>query len=159
MKVETTLNVHREVLSELHEASFVTGRRVNAIAVMALQGLLVHYRRRVQAFRRIQYQDRDKKENWTKVHIVIGASDYECLLDMRKMYKMSVSFLLAVAVKRYLYKIVKDILCGVCRTDNYLYSNYIISQKVIDGVTTLHIYWGVPRLEHLKRTLYAERYT
>ncbi len=153
MKIETTLNVHREVLSELYEASFVTGRRISAIAVMALQGLLAQHRRRVRAFRRIQYQGRDYKENWKKVHIVIGVSDYECLLDMRKMYKMSVSFLLAVAVKNYLYKMIKEILCGVGKTDNYQLRNYIISQKVIEGVVSLQIYWGVPPINHLERIL------
>jgi len=58
----------------------------------------------------VQYQRVDRKENWTVFRVVLAKKDYELFTDMRKVMKKSVSLLVALAIKKYLDKILTQIL-------------------------------------------------
>ena len=98
----------------------------------------------LKSYSRIKYQARDDKENWYLVHLVLNEYEYEYYLDMRKFFKMSVSYIVAYAVKRYLDEIIDELLNMNKNTDNYLYRNYILITKTINSVICWQIYWGVP---------------
>jgi predicted DsbA family dithiol-disulfide isomerase len=153
MRIETTLNVHQDVLSQLIEASMMTMRSMSSIMAMVLHRITVDSRIMSRSFKRIQYQNRDRENNWKTVHVVVDSATYEYFLDMRKVFKMSVSLLLAIAVSKYLKDITND-LCNNKDTDNYLCRSYLISKKVIDGVPCFYIYWGIPGINHLKKLFY-----
>ncbi len=60
---------------------------------------------------------------------------------MRKFFKMSVSFILAYAVMRYLDEVLKRNKSA----DNYCYQNYIFMKEVVNGIICWQIYWGIPQ--------------
>ena len=153
MRIETTLNVHQDILSQLFEASVITMKSMSSIIAMVLHRITVDNCVVSRSFKRVQYQERDRENDWKTVHVVVDSATYEYFLDMRKLFKMSVSLLLAIAVSKYLEDIIND-LCNNKNTDNYLCRNYIISKKVIDGVSCFYIYWGIPRIKHLKEFFY-----
>jgi hypothetical protein len=153
MRIETTLNVHQDVLSQLIETSMMTMRSMSSIMAMVLHRITVDSCIMSRSFKRIQYQKRDRENNWKTVHVVVDSATYEYFLDMRKVFKMSVSLLLAIAVSKYLKDIIND-LCNNKDTDNYLCRSYLISKKVIDGVSCFYIYWGIPGINHLKKLFY-----
>ena len=109
--------------------------------------LMKDNRLRNRGFSTVTYQCDDLHENWHCFHIRFKEDENEFFVDLRKFSKFSVSYLLAMAVKRYLDDIIKD---GVKSIDNYnLFSNYVLYHDVVEGIITWHIYWGFP-IEHLK---------
>jgi hypothetical protein len=64
---------------------------------------------------------------------------YEYWLDLRKLLKMSVSLILAYAVKRFPGKPM-----NINSTDNYLCKYYIIMKEVIDSVIVWKFICGFP---------------
>ena len=95
-------------------------------------------------WRRIRYQERDDGKKWGRIHISLDEAEYELFLDLRRMYKMSLSLLLAVGVKKHLSKIIKKLRC-LASTDNYRITSYVIcSSKDNTGLQSWKIYWGLP---------------
>jgi hypothetical protein len=80
-----------------------------------------------------------RTRDWRTFHLTVREDDYEFLLDLRKLMKMSVSRILAYAVKRYLRGLKKNI------TDNNRFFNYTVLREIIDGVICWRFFWGFPR--------------
>jgi hypothetical protein len=144
MIIETTLYLHRSILEMLDRESAITGRSRTSIIKLLMKMVMRENKNMIQSYSRIKYQGGDVKENWHRLHIVINEYEYEYYLDMRKLYKMSVSFILAFAMMRYLDNIVHELLCGNINTDNYRYNSYILMKRIIDGVICWQLYWGIP---------------
>lgn len=91
----------------------------------------------------VKYQSSRKKNSWRSFHIRLSDCDYEFFLDLRKVLKLSVSNILAHAVKKYLGDEIKDV-------DNYLYHAYsLIIAKINDGLE-LKITWE-KKLNHRQK--------
>jgi len=75
---------------------------------------------------RIKFQSRHNHGVWRTLHIQIRPNDYECMLDLRKLLKMSVSHILAYAINRYLDKLIKSKI-----TDNIIQTTYYLIMKLM----------------------------
>ena len=140
MRIETTLHVHKSILERLNRVAETTGRSSSFIIKLLFQNMMADNQRMIKTNSRVKYQERDSKENWQRIHIVLNEYEYEYCLDMRKFFKMSVSFILAYAVLRYL-----DEICKMNKsTDKYFYTSYIFIKKTYDGAISWQIYWGIP---------------
>ena len=144
MLIETTLHVHKNIMDKLDEAAVKTGISRSFIIKLLIQRIMDDGQRMIKSYSRIKYQERDEKENWNQLHIVLNEYEYEYYLDMRNFYKMSVSLILAHAVMRYLNELVNELLHENKSTDNYLYKNYIFMMEIIDGILCWRIFWGIP---------------
>ena len=145
MLIESTMHMHKSTLEMLNRGAEITGRSRTFIIKLLMQRIMSENQKMLKSHSRIKYQPRDDKENWFRLHVVINEYEYEYYLDMRKFYKMSVSFILAYAVRRYLDEILSKLLNGNKNTDNYFYKNYIFIKRTIDGITCWQIYWGIPQ--------------
>ena len=96
----------------------------------------------------MKYQPDDVKKNWHCFHIRFREDENEFMVDLRKVCKFSVSYLLAKAVDLYLDKLwEEDVEKSV---DNYRpFNNYVLHHEVVEGIISLHLYWGYPE-KHLK---------
>lgn len=146
MLIETTMHVHKGILEMLHRRAEITGRTATFIIKQLMQRVMDDNQNMIKVHSRIRYQDRDLKENWHRLHLVLNEFEYEYFLDMRKFYKMSVSLILAYAVRRYLDEIVNSLLEGNIYTDNYIYKNYIFIMEKVNGIVCWKIYWGIPSI-------------
>lgn len=140
MLIETTIYVHKSILNKLVEGAAVTRKSINSIIKLLVQRIMRDNQRMIKRNSRIKYQERDLKENWHRIHVVLNEYEYEYCLDLRKFLKMSVSFFLAYAVLRYLDELLKNKI----GTDNYYYKNYFFIKKTFDGTICWQIYWGIP---------------
>ncbi len=122
-----------------------TGRTRTFIIKVLMQRIMSNNQHMIKSNARIKYQSRDNKDNWHRLHLVLNEYEYEYYLDMRKFYKMSVSFILAYAARRYLDEILNELLNGSKNTDNYYYKNYIFIRKTMNKVICWQIYWGLPQ--------------
>ena len=138
MLTETTLNIHNDILIKICKAAEFKGISRSRIIILLLKkfmGSSVDF----SMFRCIKYQDKDLPEKWHTFHIQLREDDYEFFLDLRKFFKMSVSLVLAIAVKKYI-----DSLFNKKFTDNYLFRNYLMIRNVVDGIINWQLYWGFP---------------
>ena len=145
MIIESTIHVHKRILEMLNKSAETTGRTRTFIIKLLMQRVMSDNKKMVKSHSRIRYQVRDVKENWHNLHICMNEYEYEYYLDMRKFYKMSVSFILAYAARRYLDDIVNKLLDNSINTDNNSYRNYIFVNETMDGITCWKIYWGIPQ--------------
>jgi hypothetical protein len=150
MLIESTLYVHKNILEKLERGVVLFGRSRTFIIKQLMQRLMDDNQNLISLSSRIKYQERDDKANWRILHIVFNEYEYEYYLDMRKFYKMSVSLLLAYAVKQYLNEIINESLDNKINNDNYLYRYYTFTKQKVDGIVCWQIYWGLP----LKLPLY-----
>ena len=141
MLIESTLYVNKSILETLNKSSAITGINKNKIIKLLMQRVMKDNQRLLKSYSRVKYQERDIKENWHRLHIVLNEYEYEYYLDMRKFFKMSVSFILAYAVMRYLDEVLKK----NKSSDNYCYQNYIFMKEVVNGIICWQTYWGIPQ--------------
>ncbi len=137
--METTLYVHVDVLAQINKAALALGTSSSKIIILMLKKAMKNIPDPGRMGKLVQYQPRSSRENWHRFHIHLRIDDYEYLLDLRKLLKMSVSSILAYAFHKYGDNIMK-----VKKTDNYQYKNYVILREVIDGIICWRFIWGYP---------------
>jgi len=72
-------------------------------------------------------------------NLYLMEDEYEFFTDLRKFHKISVSALIAYAIKKYLNDKIMD--GGI---DNYPFKNYILSCGIKDDYVYWQIIWGYP---------------
>ena len=144
MIIETTLHVHKSILDKLYQGAVATGMTRTSIIKLLIQRVMSDNQRMIKTNSRIRYQERDLKENWNCIHIVLNEFEYEYCLDLRKFCKLSVSYIIAYAVRLYLDEVLNELLNGSINTDNYYYSNYVFVRKIVNNIICWQIYWGLP---------------
>ena len=137
--METTLNIRVDILEQIAGAAISKGISCSEMIVLLIQKVTVDIADPGRIGRMVQYQGRRSSHDWRVFHVQIREDMYEYWLDLRKLLKMSVSLILAYAVKRFLSN-----LYNINRTDNYPCKNYIIVKDVIDSVIVWKFIWGYP---------------
>ena len=155
MLIETTLHIHKNILEMLNKSSEITGKNRTYLIKLMMQRIMNDNQKLLKSYSRIQYQGRDTKENWHRLHVVVNEYEYEYYQDMRKFFKMSISFILAYAVMRYLEDIISELLNMNKSTDKYFFRNYIFIKETVNGAICWQLYWGIPQKIPLQRNHYV----
>ncbi len=137
--METTLNIRIDILNQINNAAKDLGISRSEMILFLLSRVAREMENPGRIGRLVQYQIRRRPEDWHLFHIRVREDMYEYWVDLRKLLKMSVSLILAYAVKRFLggAKNIKY-------TDNYLCKNYIIAKEVNDSIMVWKFIWGWP---------------
>jgi hypothetical protein len=151
MEIQTTININKISLDQLNHASSILRISKTQIIRLLLKQILEDNRNVKIFLSPVKFQPRDDKSNWYTFHLTLREDEYEFCLDLRKIYKMSVSYIIALAIKKHLVKIInllngksdKDI------TDNYLFHNYLFSFNITNGIKNFRIYWGITNFEQI----------
>ncbi len=138
--MRTTLNIHVEVVNRIDSAAKASGISRSEMIATLLRFFMNEKVKPDNIGKMVQYQDRCKNDEWRTVHVRFRVDDYECFIDMRKFYKMSVSKLVALSVKKFIINKSGFSLIG----DNYPHKNYVLMKHVINDTITWKIIWGYP---------------
>lgn len=137
--METTLYIHSDILEKINYAARIRRTSRSDMIVMLLREVMIDMPDPAGAGKMVQYQKKGRDNEWHRVHVSLRMDEYEYFLDLRRFMKMSVSLILAYAVKRYLKQlIIKN------ETDNYQPKNYILAKTVIDSIVCWTLIWGFP---------------
>jgi len=141
MAVETTINIHKEVFSQIQDVSNNTGMTKSDIIKL----LISMYKNTCKPDKifgvRVKNQERNKNSKWHRFHIRLEDHEYEYLLDLRRFCKLSVAHILVLSIKQYIGKLNSKIMMN-----KYPFGNYIIGKDIVDGVVKWEIFWGWPRI-------------
>lgn len=144
MTVDTTVVMNRAVRDALDRASRISGESVTALIVLAMKRTMAGRGGLPRAFQRVEYQERGSE--WRRRHISVWARDYEFFIDMRKVFKRSVSLLIALSVERHLDAILNELnIDSSMVSDNYLFQSYIMCEEVMDSCVCWKFFWGIPQ--------------
>jgi hypothetical protein len=144
--METTLNIRADILEQIARVANSNGISCSEMIALLIQQVTADIANPGRIGRMVQYQGRRSTPEWHVLHVQVREDMYEYWLDLRKLLKMSVSLILAYAVKKFLCKLMK-----INSTDNYLCKNYIIAKEIIDSVIVWKFIWGYP--PNLKKLL------
>ncbi len=136
--METTLNIRVDILNKITRAALSSGISRSELITSLIKQVMNDISDPGCLGTMVRYQKRSDLSDWHLFHLQVRMDDYEYFLDLRKLLKMSVSLILAYAVKRYLGKQI------VLNTDNYCYKNYIIIKETINDIICWKFIWGFP---------------
>ena len=137
--METTINIRTDILEQITSAAQAQSISCSELIALLIQKASADIANPGRIGSMVQYQGRRSSYDWCIFHVQVREDVYEYWLDLRKLLKMSVSLILAYAVKRFLGK--PKIMTT---TDNYLCKHYIIMKEVIDTVIVWKFIWGFP---------------
>jgi hypothetical protein len=142
----TTLNINVDIFSRISTAATKLGKPRREVIVLLLMRIMQNHSMPHRGFTTVKYQPDDDKDKWHPFQICIRPDENEFFMDLRKFCKYSVSYLVAIAVEKYLDQLVDD--AGGTGIHNYVYyRNYVIYREVVDGVISWRLYWGYPSEE------------
>lgn len=136
--METTLNVRNDILEKINQAAQLRGISRSEMIIMLIKNVMKDVQNSVRFGIRVRYQKRSNPHSSETVHVLVGMDDYEYLQDLRRLLKMSISLILAKAVKKFLKEIMKK-----NDTDNY-FKNYILIKEIFNDVICWKLVWGFP---------------
>ncbi len=141
MRHETTVNLLERSYRKLKYASGTAGIRSSVLVSSLLNYTRLRAKPAGLVRGLVKYQNRCPGSHWHKLHVCLREDEYEFARDLCKVWKMSVSFIVADAIERYLDELIEKMMV---KTDNYRYRNYASSRIVIHDVTCWIYYWGLP---------------
>ena len=99
-----------------------------------------------KVYTRLKYQDRDSSVSCSIKSLCLREDVYEMWCDVRKVFKLSASHLIALAIQLYIIEIgnVNKI------PDNY-YQMYITNVSYYNETCLIQIVWGIPGQEILNK--------
>ena len=137
--MDTTLHIRIEILEQITRAADYYNVSRSQVIALLMKKVADETVRPCRIGRKVKYQTRRLSGEWRKIHVQFREDAYEYCLDLRKLLKMSVSFILAYAVEKYLEKLMTQ-----KTPDNYRFTSYIIAKEVIDSVKIWKFIWGMP---------------
>jgi hypothetical protein len=145
--LETTINIAADVFNQIVAAAVIQRISRTDMINHLIKRVMDDVPDPVRLGTMVRYQARRASADWHVFHLRLREDDYEYFLDLRKLLKMSVSCILAYAVKKFLKCPYKKI-----NTDNYTFRNYIVIREVVNGIICWKFLWGCPpNLENLIR--------
>ena len=135
----TTMNVHTAILSKILRTAQSNNKTHSEIILLLLGKVKIDMPVPFVFGKMVKYQERRKCNDWHTLHLELRDEEYEYLLDLRRLLKMSVSLILAVAVDKYLHNI-----DNIINSDKYLMRNYVLILEVINEIEHWRHIWGYP---------------
>lgn len=141
MTIDTTVYVRNDIAEWIKDMAIRAGVSRSALISMLLREFAEKRKVPANAWKGIRYQERMADGQWCRMHVRLRGDEYEYFIDLRKVMKFSVSYIIAMAVKNYGK--------SVCKTvdkdaDNYRYHNYAMLHFQEGYVHCWLFCWGIP---------------
>ena len=140
MVLETTICISEENYQKLEEKKMETGFSKNRIIACLLGNEICSGKGDAVLMDTVSYQEKENgSRGFRRLHVGMEEDLYEKCLDMRKVFKLSVSFIIALCITKYL----DDFNFEDLKTDNYpgIYMFFCEKDKNLKGYI---VYWAIP---------------
>ncbi|MEJ5362868.1 MAG: hypothetical protein WBK20_06570 [Spirochaetota bacterium] len=142
MEFETTTCI----VPEYHELLLTYAKRCD-LPVSKFVISLINYaasleKKKKKPFKNIRYRKRSGKE-WERMHLCLSFHEYEFLLDMKKLWKMSVALLIEFCIENVLEEFVEALLKEE-HPYSYRFMHYTFDFSSVYGMPSYRCIWGLP---------------
>ncbi len=151
MKIDTTIYIKWIVIARIDNTAKMFSISRSKLVSLLLKRMMESKKTDKNRFIRVKYQKRDKHAQWIRRHIMLEPDLYEKNLDMRKLYKMSVSYIVTVAYKKYFDSVVQELKNGENTDKNR--RNYLCIGRRIGNLFSYTVFWDYPPEKELLRYL------
>jgi len=148
MYYETTLYIKQDLCEKLDDAAEKMNVSRSALVAALLREYMKRNRAGDKAFMKLKYQDSDGDTRFMTKSICLRKDIYELWCNVRKVYKLSASLLIALAIEFYLNDLLED-----KKPFNYG-SLYVSRVKYYDCFCVNTIIWGQTGIDQLRDILY-----
>ena len=149
MYIETTVNINDELLEMLDNAAESLGLSRSRLISVLLVKYVKQNRGGKWAFSRLRYQERRDGCFYSKKTIFLRKDVYDVWCDVRKLFKLSASYIIALAIKKYLGQILKN-----QKVPHNYFPMYVAIASQIGNLNSYSIIWGDIDTKILKKLLY-----
>ncbi len=147
----TTINMHIDIFNKISQVSEKLNKSKRDVVVMLLLRTMDDIHKLHRGFTTVKYQPDNDKDKWHCFAIRFRPDEIEYCCDLRKIGKYSLSYLVAIAVEKYIDELIEKVKNVVY---NYTrYSNYVLYREVVEDIICWQCYWGFP-IERLKTLKY-----
>ena len=143
MEHHTTLNLKQSVFRELKDLAETKNISVSAAIVLLMKLLSKEVEHRKMPERLVEYQKLTEGEAWCTCHVYLSFPEYQHFTDMRNFLKMSVSFLVAEALRKYGHLLL-DFSPAELEDDKNLFPHHSLVKKTVSGQLFFVICWEKP---------------
>lgn len=150
--MRTTININNELLKKLQETSEALNLSISDLITIFINKIIRDNIFDIALFQCVKYQEIDPNKNWKKQHVYLESQIYEKGLDLRKIFKVSVSLIVAFSIVNLLEEIVEEIKSNDSKkqkVDNYPL-NYTFITRMFNNIEGYVVFWGLPEKKHLK---------
>jgi len=140
MSFQTSFYIHIDNYVKLSNAATRTGATMQVLIIQMMYKYAMDYTKMQIEQRTVQYQPMIIKGSGKIFRIALPEKDYELFTDMRKVMKKSVSYLIALAIEKYLDIIVSKILKQLF---NYTYLIHDSAGEKVENLTKWHLIWNL----------------
>ncbi len=137
--MNTTLYIRTGILKMIAKIAHSHRKTCSEMIVLLIKEGIADISASSSIGKMVQYQDRNCSERGRPVHVRLREVDYEYFLDLRRLRKMSVSLILACAVKKFSSQAER-----LNSPDNYQWKSYILVKEVIGPIIVWKHIWGFP---------------
>jgi hypothetical protein len=144
--MQTTLNMRVDILKKITAQARARGVSRSEMIMFLLKMTMDDVTDPGRFGSMVQYQERGMPGRWHAFHIKLRVDDYEYLLDLRRLMKMSVSLILAYSVQRYLTRQSRSNrpLWYKHKGDKNRFRNYVLIKELIGNIICWKLIWGFP---------------
>ncbi len=146
MIIDTTVNISKKNRKIIDKISNDFKISKNEVIIYLIQQYLNTINNDPKIFSRVSYQPRDSFAEWKAIHVYFSPGFYEKCSDLRKIFKLSLSYIIAIAINQYSSNNQQN------RLDNYPVQ-YFFFYKNNQNCSTISIIWGIPSQEELETQL------
>jgi hypothetical protein len=139
--MRTSINMNLAVFLKIAFAAARLGKSRREVVIMLLNCVLRDIDRFQGGFTLVKYQPRDPQKLWHCFPMRFKKNENEFASDLRKLSKLTVSYLVAIATERYLNELVRD---SEYRHNYSKLPHYAIGQRTERGFICWELYWGDP---------------
>lgn len=146
MKIRTSLHLDSITAQKINQEAARKGFSRTQFIIFLVHQIMPRYKKHAFTLRTTRYQKRTNDTEWKVVHIQPDMMNYCFLIEMRCLYKFSMSALVARAFNEYLNKqIMTSINTKKPRyMDNYCYNGRLIMSKSTNTFICWKLYWNIP---------------
>ncbi len=134
--IKTSVYINTDKLAKVMEYSAANGLTYNEVITLLLKKMQADGGCNIRKFSAVKYQNDDPDKNWVTKTVYFEEICYEFFTDMRKFFKISVSFLLAKAIDLFLETILMEE-----NQRNYADHDWDITRKEDDFSEIWTIFW------------------
>jgi len=147
----TSLNINQEIFDLLE----LTAYRMNIPITVLIKRLIARFSKRYTS--RLEYREcsvtyQPQAAEWHLVTITYTDEEYEQVLDMRKVWKISVSFFVTMAFLHYRFcsKSGDAAVSWIILRHSYMLEHYEFRKEMINTTLVFTLIWAKPRTLRLR---------
>ncbi len=142
MEFETTTCISHQNRQLLQYYADLCDLTMSKFIISMCNYAVMNEKRKNKPFTHVKYRKRNTSK-WRRLHLSLLYHEYEFLLDIKKLWKMSVALLIEYCIDNILIEFVESLLKEE-HTYSYRFMHYTFDFSYVKNMPAYRCIWGIP---------------